>query len=179
MIHDCDSWLLKEGEPLESAFPCTTFCFSKLIFYCYIFSLTLFEYFESSEDSLGNVNMQTSKWCEQNENTGWERRAEILPLPSLPSLRHSNTVNHVSLSFFSWFLWFVIFLLEIILHSWSLERKVRDCDWQLIHFQMHWRRYQKIILSNLDYIWFVENAEWISKMFFSQQCFLSVAGSWE
>lgn len=59
----------------------------------------------------------------------------------------------------------------------SREKIERDCDGKLISFQMHWRRYQKIILSNLDYIWFVENAEWISKMFFPQHCSLSVVGS--
>lgn len=118
--------------------------------------------------------MQTSKWWEQNENMGWVRRAEILPLPYLPS---SITAS----------LFFIILLILSLIcdiSSWnysplpvSREKIERDCDGKLISFQMHWRRYQKIILSNLDYIWFVENVEWISKMFFPQHCSLSVVGS--
>jgi len=72
-------------------------------------------------------------------------------LPYLPSLRHSRTVSHYFIFFFLSFLWFMIFLLQIILCDWSPERerereRERDWDWKLVSIQMHWRRYQKIIL---------------------------------
>lgn len=90
-------------------------------------------------------------WAEWKYRMREENRKPALTLSSKLETQY-HSISYF-LSFCSSFLWFVIFLLQIIFPSRSIERKERDCDWTLISFQMHWRRYQKIILSNLDYIW--------------------------
>lgn len=113
----------------------------------------------------GTVNILTSIWCKATEKMGFEEKEESTSLLHLPSLRH--TVSPIFIIFF------VILSLICDFSSSdyspipvSREKERESGDWKLLSFQIHWRRYQKNhFVSNLDYIWFIENRANFKKRF--------------